>query len=229
MCRNLLSLLLLFAAAAAASADTPPDLCAALRDPAKAFRHKSFEQLEEEWRHLKAPARRGEVTRRRLAREVRKLGVANRRADARRVRRHLAPVLKLYGRPATRVFVYASYERNIYLFHGEALLVSTGLLDLIDGDGLTAVAAHELAHLYAPEIREDARRRGDFSLMRRVELFCDAFAVAALRRLKVDAGAYGRALRRMDVLGPGEFVIAPTHPPLAERLALIEELGGSAP
>ena len=228
MCRNLLSLLLLCSAAAAA-ADTPPDIRAALGDPVKAFRHKSFEQLEEEWRLLKAPARPGEAMRRRLAREARRLEVANRRDDAERVRRHLTPVLKLYGRPAMHVFVYASYERNIYLFHGAALLVSTGLLDLLDADGLTAVAAHELAHLYAPEVREDARRRGDFALMRSVELFCDAFAVAALRRLKVDAGAYGRALRRMDFLGPGEFVIAETHPPLAERLALITELGGSAP
>ena len=34
------------------------------------------------------------------------------------------------------------------------------------------------------------------------KLFCDAFAVAALRRLKLNPGAYSRALRRMDVLGP---------------------------
>lgn len=226
--RLLLLVLCAFTAVAApqGGADAPPDIRAALLDPVKAFKHKSFDRLEAEWRHLKAPPCSEEEARRRLAGESKRLAAINRRAEARRVRRHLAPVFRLYGRPAMRVFVYDSHDRNIYNFHDVALLVPTGLLDVLDGDGLTAAAAHELAHLYAPALWEGARRRGDYHLMRRIELFCDAFAVAALRRLGVGAGAYGRALRLMNAPVPGESVIAPTHPPLGERLALIEELGG---
>lgn len=87
--------------------------------------------------------------------------------------------------------------------------------------------AHELAHEYVAMDLLQATQSGNLGRIRELELFCDAVAAVVLLDLKLDPGAYARALRRIAnhskesaKLNNGEN----SHPAVHARLRLISDI-----
>jgi Zn-dependent protease with chaperone function len=143
------------------------------------------------------------------------------------VRDRVRPVLKLYGRESIDIVIFDSPAPNAICVGGTALFYSTAMLRLARRKELEAITAHELAHEYFQATALRARERNDYRTLRRVELMCDAFAVAALRELGLGRSHFKAILTKLTNdshslgwRGNG----TDTHPPLQTRLEAIDAL-----
>jgi len=104
-------------------------------------------------------------------------------------------------------------------------IIKTTKLMLITSEAeLRGIVAHELAHEYLWEERERAFSEKDESLLREIELFCDAVAAITLKEIGDDPAHLARALERMTYIGitAGNVTRSETktHPSLGARLKL---------
>jgi hypothetical protein len=162
--------------------------------------------------------------------DVRDLDTVQRRKLA-AVRR----VLELHGREAVYVVKVVEVPQAAVALHARAVvLVSEAALDLLDPEELQALVAHEVGHEYFWSEYFRARRDGDRSLLRTLELLCDGFAIVTLRRTGMDPRRLTSALEKVVRYNRDRFGAALNedhYPAMGERRKfarrLIEWLGPS--
>jgi Zn-dependent protease with chaperone function len=122
------------------------------------------------------------------------------------------------------IYVLRSDQPKAFVTCRAALIITTKLM-LIAGEAeLRGIVAHELAHEYLWEERERAFNEKDESLLREIELFCDAVAAITLKEMGDDPAHFARALERMTYIGitAGNVTRSETktHPSLGARVKL---------
>lgn len=144
----------------------------------------------------------------------------------RRVERVTSAVLQLHGRDGhIKVILFRERVPQAMLWRGCILLISDGLADPLYDAELAGIVAHEISHLYFMDEMAGARRMKDTTLMRIVELKCDAAAALSLKLLRADPAAYLKGLQRIKELTRGMSLSdghEQTHPQLHERAQFLE-------
>lgn len=156
----------------------------------------------------------------------RDLAHAERGADVERIRRVLAPLFALHGGGSTLIIsVLYTTQPKIGINRGSVLLITSGLLRLLNDDELLALSAHEVGHQYFRREFLRALDAGDNRALRIIELKCDAIAVLSLLILnhKPDALVRGLQWAKGSVydLSSGD---SSAHPDLKLRKRLISLL-----
>jgi Zn-dependent protease with chaperone function len=143
-----------------------------------------------------------------------------------RVERVAKAVLQLFGREGEiEVVLFRERIPQATLWRGCVLLLSDGLADPLYDAELAGIIAHEVSHLYFMDEMMRARRVQDTTLMRVVELKCDAAAALSLKMLGLDTAAYLKGLQRIKELTRGMSLSdghEQTHPQLHERAQFLE-------
>src|SRR5262245_58550968 len=142
-----------------------------------------------------------------------------------RLKAALQPVLAYHEREGKLpIFVVRSEQPKAFVVVRAALIITTKLMLITSEAELRGIVAHELAHLYLWEERERAFKEKDESLLREIELFCDAVAAITLKEIGDDPACYARGLKRMTYMGStiGNTTRSETqtHPSLDARVKL---------
>jgi hypothetical protein len=149
--------------------------------------------------------------------------VSNERVE--RIKAALQPVLAYHDRDGKLpIYVLRSEQPKAMLVDRAALIITTKLTIITNEVELRGIVAHELAHEYLWKERDRAFEEKDESLLREIELFCDAVAAITLKEIGDDPACYAEALKRMTYVGitAGNITRSKTktHPSLDERLKL---------
>jgi Zn-dependent protease with chaperone function len=108
--------------------------------------------------------------------------------------------------------------------HRAALVITTKLMLITSEAELRGIVAHELGNEYLWEERERALKEKDESLLREIELFCNAVAAITLKEIGDNPAGYARGLERMTYIGitAGNATRSETktHPSLDARVKL---------
>jgi hypothetical protein len=129
-------------------------------------------------------------------------------------------ILDVHGRGPVYVVKVIDVPQAAVNLHGRAvLLVSARALDLLDGQELQSLVAHEVGHEYVWNQYFRARQDHDQRLLQTLELVCDGLAIVTLRRAGMDPrrltsavekvsrynrDRFGRALNEDDYPAVGE-------------------------
>lgn len=140
----------------------------------------------------------------------------------------LQPVLDYHGRGQMPIYVLESEQPRAYMVQCAVIIITTRMMSGASEEELRGVVAHELAHEYAWDERIRAREAKSETLMREIELFCDAVAAFTLKEIGDDPASYARILGRMAQIGIVAGIAAGntsrreafTHPPLDARKKL---------
>lgn len=149
--------------------------------------------------------------------------ISGRRVD--RLHDILQPVLRYHQRDGKlAIFLIGSEQPRAYVVARAALVITTKLMLITSEAEMRGIVAHELAHEYLIDDREQAIKEKNGSLMREIELFCDVVAAITLKEIGDDPTQYGQALRRMTsigiISGSATRHESETHPSLDARMAL---------
>ena len=118
-------------------------------------------------------------------------------------------VLELHRRDAVYVIRIIEIPQAAVALHARAVvLVSEPALDLLGADELQAVVAHEIGHEYFWSEYVSARRDTSPSLLWRLELLCDGFAVITLARAGVSPARLTSALEKILRFNRDRFGVA---------------------
>jgi Peptidase family M48 len=142
-----------------------------------------------------------------------------------RLKAALQPVLVYHERDGKLpIFVMRSEQPKAFVVVRAALIITTKLMLITSETELRGIVTHELAHEYLWEERDQASKEKDESLLREIELFCDAVAAITLKEIGDDPAYYVRALERMTYIGitAGNVTRSETktHPSLDARVKL---------
>jgi hypothetical protein len=111
----------------------------------------------------------------------------------------LSPVLRAHGREGVYLVKVVEGDQPLVAIHARfVVLITKRGLDEWSAKELQAIVAHEIGHEYVWEEYEYARKRGDWSGVRALELYCDGIAILTLTRLGADPASLGAALRRHE-------------------------------
>jgi len=137
----------------------------------------------------------------------------------------LQPVLAYHKRDGKLpIFVLRSEQPKAFVVCRAALFITTRLMDITSEAELRGIVAHELAHEYLWDESARAFKNKDVSLLREIDLFCDAVAAITLKAIGDDPASYARALSRMTFIGEWAGNVTrrqtDTHPSLDTRLKL---------
>jgi hypothetical protein len=140
----------------------------------------------------------------------------------------LGRILRFHARDEVYAVTVIDVPQAWTGLHGRAvLLVSLPALQLLDGEQLQALVAHEIGHEYWWDEWEAARRRGDRPRLRALEMLCDAVAVLTLDAVGIPTERLGSALAAVHGFNRRRFGSAAneTHyPSLQERRQAIVQL-----
>ncbi len=110
----------------------------------------------------------------------------------------LEPILQYHERDnGIEIKVIKGREAFVRVQGRAVLLISESALRLLPVPELQAVVAHELGHEYFWVEYMDARQQKKYETMREIELRCDAVAVIALIRLRLEPAKLDSALARI--------------------------------
>lgn len=142
-----------------------------------------------------------------------------------RLKESLQPVLAYHKRDGKLpIYVLRSDQPKAFVSYRAALIITTKLMLITSEAELRGIVAHELAHEYLWEERERAFEEKNESLLREIELFCDAVAGITLKEIGDDPAHLARALERMTYIGitAGNVTRSETktHPSLGARRKL---------
>lgn len=142
-----------------------------------------------------------------------------------RLKAALQPVLAYHDRDGKLpVYVLRSEQPKAFVVCRAALIITTKLMLITSEAELRGIVAHELAHEFLWEERDRAFKVKDESLLREIELFCDAVATLTLKEIGDDPAHLARALERMTYSGitAGNVTRSETktHPALDTRVKL---------
>lgn len=142
-----------------------------------------------------------------------------------RLKAALQPVLAYHYRDGKLpIYVLRSEQPRAFVDCRAALIITTKLMLITSEAELCGIVAHELAHEYLWEERARALSDRNESLLREIELFCDAVAAFTLIEIGDDPAHVGKALERMTYIGitAGNVTRSETrtHPSLDARLKL---------
>jgi Zn-dependent protease with chaperone function len=141
-----------------------------------------------------------------------------------RLKAALQPVLAYHDRGKLPIYVLRSEQPRAFVACRAALIITTKLILITSEGELRGIVAHELAHEYLWEERTQALKEKDESLLREIELFCDAVAAITLKEIGDDPASYARGLERMTYIGITSGNVTrsetSTHPSLDARLKL---------
>jgi len=142
-----------------------------------------------------------------------------------RLKAALQPVLAYHEREGKMpIYVLRSDQPKAFVACRAVLIITTKLMLITSEAELRGIVAHELAHEYFWEERDRAFNEKDESLLREIELFCDAVAAITLKEIGDDPACYAEALKRMTYVGiaAGNATRSQTrtHPSLDARLKL---------
>jgi hypothetical protein len=122
------------------------------------------------------------------------------------------------------IYVVRSEHPKAFVVMRAALIITTKLILITNEAELRGIVAHELAHEYLGEEREQASKAGDEGRLREIELFCDVVAALTLSEIGDDPACYALALKRLTYIGitAGSATRSETktHPSLDVRLKL---------
>lgn len=132
----------------------------------------------------------------------------------------VAPVLKAHGREDDYLLkVVDSGQARLGIYARSVVLITGTALRVLSPTQLQALVAHEIGHEYVWDEFEEARKRGDYALLRQLELVCDGVAILTLRRIGAPPSALIEALRAITASdrSNGLEVDDRSHPTLFER------------
>ncbi len=146
-----------------------------------------------------------------------------------RLKAALQPVLAYHDRDGKLpIYVLRSEQPKAFVDCRAALIMTTKLMLITSEAELRGIIAHELAHEYLWEERDRAFKEKDESLLREIELFCDAVAAITLKEIGDDPAHLARGLERMTYIGitAGNVTRSETktHPSLDARVKLNQRL-----
>jgi hypothetical protein len=139
----------------------------------------------------------------------------------------LSAVLRAHGREEVYlVKVVDSAQARVGLHARFVLLLTSTTLRLLSPAQLQAIVAHEIGHEYVWDEFEAARREGDWSRLRALELFCDGVALVTMARIGPDRDALTNALRVMAASDHRNGILWDdrSYPSLAERAKFAREI-----
>jgi hypothetical protein len=137
-------------------------------------------------------------------------------------------VLELHGREAVYALKVIEVPQAAVALHGRAvLLISKPALELLEGEELQALVAHEVAHecFWSDYFR--ARREGDRQRLRTLELLCDGLAIVTLRRVGIDPARLTSALEKLLRYNRERLGVALNendYPEISERRRFVKRL-----
>ena len=142
-----------------------------------------------------------------------------------RLKESLQPVLAYHDRDGKLpIIVLRSDQPKAFVVARVALIITSKLMFITSESELRGIVAHELAHDYLWEERDRAFKEKNESLLREIELFCDAVAAITLKEIGDDPAYYAQALKRMTYVGStaGNTTRSETktHPSLDARVKL---------
>ena len=116
----------------------------------------------------------------------------------RRVERVTRPILELHGREGeVEVVLFSNRVPQAMLWRGCVLLLSDGLAEPLPDSELAGIIAHEISHPYFMDEMAGAQRAKDTTVMKVVELKCDAAAVLTIKLLGLDPSSYLKGIKRI--------------------------------
>jgi hypothetical protein len=119
-----------------------------------------------------------------------------------RLKESIQPVFAYHDRDGKLpIYVLRSEQPKAFVSCRAALIITTKLMLITSEAELRGIVAHELGHEYLWEERERAFNEKDESLLREIELFCDAVAAITLKEIGDDPASYARALKLMTYVG----------------------------
>ena len=95
------------------------------------------------------------------------------------------PILAYHDRAGIEVKILRLGLAWAGMLEGSAVVVSEEAVDILTGEELQAVVAHELGHEYFAVEYDSARQSKQYDKVKEVELRCDAIAVITMRRLRL--------------------------------------------
>ncbi len=144
----------------------------------------------------------------------------------RRVERVTKPILRLHGREGDiKVVLFRERVPQAMLWRGCVLLLSEGLAGPLSDAELAGIVAHEVSHPYFMDEMAGAQRAKDTTVMRVVELKCDAAAILTLKLLGLEPASYLTGLKRIKGIMRSMSLsggLEQTHPELHERAQFLD-------
>ena len=136
-----------------------------------------------------------------------------------RLMRLAAPVFRFHGAAKSRTVVFDDAVPTVFTWKETFVTFSSGALDLLTDEEVTALVGHEIGHLYFAEALEAARIAPDERRARIIELECDLAALTTLTALRIEPLSLISAVEKLiagrTALHIGSF--APGSPALASR------------
>jgi predicted SprT family Zn-dependent metalloprotease len=159
--------------------------------------------------------------------ESQRLPIASGKA-VEQLRAALQPVLDYHGRGQTPIYVLQSEQPKAHLVECAVIIITTRMMASASEEEMRGIVAHELAHECVWDERIRAREAKSETLMRELELFCDAVATFTLKEIGDDPASYGRILGRLTQISIVAGIAAGnttrreafTHPSLDTRKKL---------
>jgi len=135
----------------------------------------------------------------------------------------LAPILKYHDRSSVIDLKVMRLNQAVVVFlAGAAVLISERALDMLTGEELQAVVAHELGHEYFWNEYEQARLNKQYEKMQEIELRCDGMAVIAMNRLGLDPSHLISAITKLTESHKGKLINRESYVSLDERIRFIQ-------
>lgn len=132
----------------------------------------------------------------------------------------ILPVLRAHQRENEYLIkVVESPQARLGLYARSVLLITDTALRLLSTSEIQALVGHEIGHEYIWDEFEEARKRGDYVLLKQLELVCDGVAIQTLLQIGVPVPALLNGLKVMieSDRAQGFEVESRTHPTLKER------------
>lgn len=125
-------------------------------------------------------------------------------------------LIKVVDSPQARVGLHARF----------IVVASNTALRILSPVQFQAIVAHEIGHEYVWDEYESARRKGNTSRLRALELFCDGVAAVTLARIGVAPAELLDALRLLDASDRRNGIVLEdnSYPTLAERADFAQQI-----
>ncbi len=145
--------------------------------------------------------------------------------------RTIDAVLRTHRRAGVyEVRVIAVPQAWVGLHNRAVLLISLPALNVLNSEELQALVAHEIGHEYVWQQYEAAKTRKDAKRLRKLELICDAIAIATLMRLGIGPERLQSATENVFWYNRERLGVPRdrgNYPSLQERRQLVQKMTGN--
>ena len=126
-----------------------------------------------------------------------------------RLGRIAKPIFLSHKITKSQTVVFEHQLPTVFTWKETFITFSTGAMDVLSDDEISALIAHEIGHLYFAEALGKVREKKNARLTRVIELKCDLVALTTLTKLKIKPSKLISAVKNLiegrEELGAGSF------------------------